>query len=289
MDIERNPPNEDTETNQRPASSEIAVRTVNPKGNSDTTEASEGAAKRKAMTVFEVWMVILTISAILVAGLTGVVPWLTLIEIRNGAGDTYTLAQAAKRQADKAETISASIQQAADEMKITNSQAKDALDKTLRQSKQVLDASIVNSRLDQRAWVGAIAISKPELAVRKDFSASIEVANTGKTPAVKFSSLAQFQWVGNGAHLSPFYMVSGIPGSVSVVQPGMHASINTPQIPITEAQFEAIKEGKLRLYVYGILKYEDIFGKPHMNKFCGYFSSQDMKFATSCDTYNEAN
>jgi hypothetical protein len=126
--------------------------------------------------------------------------------MKSGSADTRILAEAAKKQADKAETISTSIQQAVTEMRVGNSRAKDSLDKTLTQSKAALDASIriaesqnalVNrqiqatqeqTELSERPW---IAVSSPIVAapmiVEKDgqvyASFQIPARNVGKSPA----------------------------------------------------------------------------------------------------------
>ena len=103
-----------------------------------------------------------------------------LAEMRTGSVDTRTLAQAAKRQADKAETISTSIQQAVTAMNTSNAQ-----------SKQVLDATIAASRLDQRAWVGVVDVVTEGGKVDGDAfsfkSIGIAIRNTGKTPALRMT------------------------------------------------------------------------------------------------------
>jgi cell division protein FtsL len=105
-------------------------------------------------------------------------------EMHTASKDTRTLAEAAKKQADKAETISTSIQQAADEMKTSNAQAKDATEKTLQRSKAILDATVATARLDQRAWLGLLIAHIYPTDGNSKIRTEIEIVNTGKTPAI---------------------------------------------------------------------------------------------------------
>jgi hypothetical protein len=92
------------------------------------------------------------------------------LEMRSGGGDTHTLAESAKKQADKSETISDSIGKAVTALDASNKQAKDALDQTIKenrktlaatlaQNRRALDASIAAARADERAYV---TIGKPD-------------------------------------------------------------------------------------------------------------------------------
>jgi hypothetical protein len=208
----------------------------------------------------------------------------TLREIHNGGSDTHILAQAADAQAKKMGDMSTAadkIRQAAENMV--------AQEKRIANSAQsALNASIATARFDQRAWVGPVAIREPNFSPRQDLSVIVEIGNSGKTPALRFGNLIQIQFVGAGATFNPIYAPPPTKGSVSVLQPGMHVTVNTPTIAITQTQIDALKQDRMRLYIYGILTYADVFAKSHTTRFCAYFSG-DLSGATSCDTYNEAN
>jgi hypothetical protein len=155
---------------------------------SESHEKTEIQRLEERLSRAEKWMIWLT-GAIAFWGLCGVVvgvlQWSAmkgqLAEMKSGAADTHILAQAAKKQAEKAETISSSIQQAVGEMDTTN----------LR-SKQVLDATIAASQLDQRAWVGVVDVATDGGKVDGDAfsfrSIGIAIRNTGKTPALKMTA-----------------------------------------------------------------------------------------------------
>jgi len=294
MDIERNLPDRNSEANGPPAAPEIAVRVTNPQGNHDTAKNGEDTArKRKPMTIFEVWVVILTAVAILVAGATGVVLWLTLIEIRNGGTDTHTLAEAAKKQADKAETISSSTQQAAAAMDTSNSQAKDALGKTLRQSKAALDSTIAASRLDQRAWIGSgdLALDSPE--VGSVAHAHVTWLNTGKTFAKGVIANTHLTFrqeiVASEFELAKLVDSADSPAqSIGILFPGIRsASVVDAHIPVVEIDGTRIMSDWYT-YLWGEVTYFDVFAKPHQTRFCGYRKGMKGDF-WQCPFHNDAN
>jgi hypothetical protein len=109
----------------------------------------------------------------IVLAVTSIYQW---IEIKAGGVDTHTLAEAAKKQADKAETISASLQQAVKDIETSNAQAKHSLEQTLRQGKTALDASIAASRSDQRAYV---TIGRPDGTVAEILWPKEDIGNAG--------------------------------------------------------------------------------------------------------------
>ena len=83
------------------------VKEIDSKGDSQNPRSGKNKRMREPLSVFECWMIILTVLAIVVAGLTGgAVYWQakigaeTLAEIKTGGIDTHTLAEAAKKQSE---------------------------------------------------------------------------------------------------------------------------------------------------------------------------------------------
>ena len=55
------------------------------------------------------------------------------------------------------------------------------------------------------------------------------------------------------------------------------------------SQYQAIKDGKLFLYYYGILKYDDNSGHHRETQFCIYLADPATKQPGICDGFNEMN
>jgi len=215
----------------------------------------------------------------------------TLYEIHRGSRDTHALAEAAKKQADKAETISGFIRQAATAMDTSNTQAKGALDKTLSQNKQGLDATIAASRLDQRAWVGAIEISAFDFKEGAKRIFNIIIINTGKTPALKVKIIATSRAQRRIEKFVPIY--ENLPQELSVVTifPGMRMNMEsgTDDAPRLIAEdLNVLRFGEIVLRVYGKISYEDTFGGVHHTTFCMAFPKGLPSLPGACPTYNDA-
>ena len=55
------------------------------------------------------------------------------------------------------------------------------------------------------------------------------------------------------------------------------------------SQYKLIKEKKLFLYYYGLLKYEDGFGKQRETEYCIMLADPDSKKVGFCDAFNDLN
>ena len=56
---------------------------------------------------------------------------------------------------------------------------------------------------------------------------------------------------------------------------------------VLTSQFKQIKDKKLFMYYYGILRYEDIFGRAHETQYCVLLADPDTREAGICDTFND--
>jgi cell division protein FtsL len=228
-------------------------------------------------------------------------------EMHTGGQDTHTLAEAAKKQADKSEVISDSIQQAADDMDTSNDQARDTTNRTLQQSKATLDATINSARLDQRAWVGVLDAvpSASEFSETRPFMATVTFFNSGRTPAQNVQSSAGFTIAYaplNGPDESAIKQLT-FGKAQSIAPQGRYieglgtvfaqGDTSTPdQIKGRRdviAKFPDIKSGKATLYYFGILKYDDIFSKPHRTNFCIFLADPSTKQIGFCNAFNDLN
>jgi len=176
--------------------------------------------------------------------------------------------------------------------------AADAAKNQADTSTRALNATIAQSRLDQRAWLGTPFTIEPEfrdsgkrvyLKVGERPNFAVQIANSGKSIARNVTVQVDFKIIGRQEPFAPTYRVP-IPGSsVTVLLPGAHVSIGTGVIPAATTQNEVddIVSGSKVLYVYGSIVYEDIFRESHHSNFCLHLDPKLTNFAV-CPTYNDA-
>lgn len=144
-------------------------------------------------------MIILTASAIVVAGLTGAaIYWQaqigaeTLQEIKKGGTDTHDLAAAAKAQADAAKATAESTKEIADRA-LAQATATNALAMQAKRQADIagdaLNSNIESANQDRRPWVGLQSLQCNGCRMDADGSLiigdlSAVLVNTGKTPAI---------------------------------------------------------------------------------------------------------
>jgi hypothetical protein len=238
----------------------------------------EKAAWRTANAT--VWIALFTVVMAAVGSLT-------LYEVVEGGNDTHILAEAAKKQADKAESIADSVERAAKAMDTSNINAKTAL-----------DASIAASRNDQRAWMGMKAVGIAPLQAGSPVSVEPLYINTGKTIARKcvlrgvtvvndgMLNIAEFvksktflDKLRESKHVEivafPNFEISQRSTATHPETPGEIAAITAP----TPTRF---------IYVFGEAVYEDISGTQHTTHICGMYVPAKAGFE-ACDGYEDAN
>lgn len=266
--------------------------------NTDAAEpatAEQLANVEEKMTGFERATLRWAKVAVLMSGLAAIFVSAQWYEMHTGARDTHDLAIAAKAQAEKAETISDSIQRAVTAMETGNRQAKEGIDRTLAQSKSALDASLTTSRLDQRAWVGWKYIHVDALEVGKTVVVDVALVNSGKTLArtVKgYSVLALAPTMELSEFLEPPPEPSQTigpfwPELVYTVSASGTATSNGHQFSLVKTGLDAINSRALFLFVYGKYTYKDVFNWPHLTTFCARYSPASKKFE-GCEKYNFA-
>jgi hypothetical protein len=241
---------------------------------------------------------IIAIATVVIAGsnfLYTVVALHTLSEIRSGSKDTHTLAEAAKRQADKAEIISTNVQRAADQMERSANQAEITAGQSAVQSKTALEATIAQNQLDQRAWVGVKGVSLTPLAIEKPVTAEVTLVNTGKTHAQAAAiSLHMNSETKRVTQLSvrgfndPEKSITTIfPQQQLSASVTMKNSIGEPIKPADD-DIAAYKARSIIIYIWGEINYQDIFRKTHTTHFCFYFAGEEQH-GVACEMYNQAN
>lgn len=176
-----------------------------------------------------------------------VVGAITLYEVIAGGADTHDLAIAAKKQADA-------------------------------------------SHLDQRAWVGA-GDGKFVINV-KTLRVEATIKNVGKTPAIEATS--NIAWIGKLKDQR--FTLSDIKypnpemshGTIFPTQ-SLQISNSLPEpVPPFHAVFvEAMKKSEYLLYVFGQIRYRDIFKVTHWTHFC-MVVHPDLVTNSACDIYGDS-
>lgn len=129
----------------------------------------------------------------------------------------------------------------------------------------------------QRAWVAPITTELRSESAQNGMGTVFVVpfSNTGKTPAFKVHAWVNWTTIlGQITDADPIADKEGM-----LLPPQGVGNISTP--PVLPADVERIKFG-YRLYVYGTIKYRDIFGNDHWTQFC-FYPGQDLKGFGPCD------
>jgi hypothetical protein len=164
-----------------------------------------------------------------------------------------------------------------------------ALENNVAQAGKALNATIDQSHLDQRAWVGADKINQFNFVAGPGFAVPFDVVNTGKTPALHLRSYTALKSLEKNTPFKPTYPEPRPPkASLTVLQPQMHMTLYTLPTDVSAKQFGDIQNGRGILYIYGRITYDDIFSKNHLTTFCVMYWA-GLTGPISCDTYNDAN
>lgn len=146
-------------------------------------------------------------------------------------------------------------------------------------------------QLDLRAWVGITEVTG-EVIVGKPLVIVVGIKNTGRSPA-KYTTSAAIVDIINSTDIPDYTKEQRIlerykeyKGTLSPNQVCKLTIKVNNGIPTNIADFLSIANGKKVLYIYGIYKYEDIFGIPHWITFC-YFLNTDGKTYTTYKDHNE--
>jgi hypothetical protein len=235
-----------------------------------------------------------------------------LTEIKDSAGDTHTLAVAADTQAKKMSTMSdaaekikeASQGMVTQEQRIADN-AKDALYASNRQNKAAFDATISTSRLDQRAWVGVEQlVPAQEFSETQGIPLAVIFFNSGKTPARNVE-------VGVRYKLSQSPIDGPYPEDVAALvlhpersiapqgryttiigEPSFFGNYSRNAIDGTRtvvSNFPIIRDKKIVLYYYGMLRYDDNSGQRRSTEFCVYLADFSTKTFGFCNKFNDMN
>jgi hypothetical protein len=264
--------------------------------NANTTRGSEVKTDVKILQnrlkSAEKWMIVFTgIIAFLALFqvVAGLLQWGAmkdqLAEMRTGSGDTRILADAAKRQADKAEAISGNVQRSADQM-----------ERIAENTEKALKTSVVASRLEERAWV-EIAPMKATKILGTPFNAfryALVPKNVGKSAArgivvhvaPQLTVSAQDTERASAIHVWQDMYLTGrikikIRGKLEALPNSQRAEqkVLGPgeafSIPIQISGSEPSVDSKMVSELIGRVDYRDEFNVRHWMRFCYYVADPE--------------
>lgn len=181
-----------------------------------------------------------------------------------------------------------------DRMITETNRIADSMSKTVQHSKKALDSTIENSHLEQRAWIGPTLVLPAEyteggkkiyIKEGHPINCGVVITNSGKTPALNVQHSIAVQALKRGE--KPLLKETTGQRDISVLQPGTTLTIHYPPIiGVSKANVAALSSGQDILFMYGIIRYDDIFKKTHLTKFCMYLAP-DLATFSSCPYYNE--
>jgi hypothetical protein len=124
------------------------------------------------------------------------------------------------------------------------------------------------SKINERAWIVPIIGEVTATSDPKAFQIEVHLKNTGKTPAWIFAAGSQ----GKGQTkekplpaIPPYQEMKPFSEKGSLLSPDAFF----PQgFPLDQERIDHVLSGKSELFVFGYAKYRDIYGKPHVIRYC---------------------
>jgi hypothetical protein len=143
-------------------------------------------------------------------------------------------------------------------------------------------------RLERRAWVGADQALKPVIQAGQPVSVAVQFVNVGQSPGLRIESINRLDPVQVGEVFTPTFPDLGRRPSSPTLLPGMRTTANVVSSwTVTDARLSAIKNGQLTVYLYGRIRYRDIFDQPRESGYC-MFVTRDLNGFQFCDDHNYA-
>jgi hypothetical protein len=156
--------------------------------------------------------------------------------------------------------------------------------------KQSLEDARETREVENRAYVSVKTASLvTELKPGEPATVTIDYVNKGDTPALKAGAHVEMDFLAKRVseplpdNSATTMVSSGVIHTDGVV--GSDLSIP----PVSEEVFTQFMEGRLLLYVWGTVRYEDVFGKTHKTQFCFLRRPTGAgKLLDACPTNNTA-
>ena len=157
-------------------------------------------------------------------------------------------------------------------------------------AQQQVDATMQNvrdqARLDQRAWAYLTGLTFHPLIADQPIWITANTLNNGRTFALR------------AKHTNVIILTTEEPTSFPKLGKWENLGLLVPNLPyvddfkgsegLTQPEIDAIKSGALHVVMYGTLKYDDVFGTPHVTDYCVVYTPDTGGFS-SCNKHNRAN
>jgi len=149
---------------------------------------------------------------------------------------------------------------------------------SLRQTERALAEGITANAIAEdtakRQLRAYVLPSKAHFTIAEDgtIDATLKIQNFGQTPALEKTSWMHF-WIAD------FPLKEDLPNppddfemSVGIIGPGNYTEFQDSRPRLSECAVRGIEDGSAALYLYGQIKYVDVFGEPHTSDFV-YFTN----------------
>jgi len=167
------------------------------------------------------------------------------------------------------------------------SQAKLATNKSLDQSRKSLEATIEMSRNDQRAWLGLVN-PHGEILADSPLRVTVVLRNFGRTPALNVRPKGRLHWQPAGEPFKPCDLTTDRAANCGILQPTEEVTLPfLEHKPLTKDDAASILSRQFSLYLYGEVRYDDIFEGHHCVTFA-YEAAPDLNAWQDIATYSTA-
>jgi len=165
--------------------------------------------------------------------------------------------------------------------------AQDALVASQQSVDKSLRATIDNLHLDQRAWVGMVGIGLDAVEIDKPLYAHVVLFNSGKTVAKHVTAVNVMRFFPTKLKKLP-PTNAGESKSVGVLVPGARyeRKFTDAKRKVSKVDKDCIT-GDWYTYIWGEVKYIDIFKQHHRTLFCSYRQGAEGDFL-QCPFNNDA-
>jgi hypothetical protein len=145
-----------------------------------------------------------------------------------------------------------------------------------------------NFKLEQRAWIAYTQMSVTNLADSQPLRCDVKIVNSGKTFAldVDLPGALQTSYIGlEDAIEQASRSFKKQPPHSNVIFPGVDSAIpSATDTALTPGQVSEIRLGRLKVYLFGDVKYKDIFKEEHVTHYCGHYIPATTRFE-DCGSY----